>query len=176
MTDPAGLTKTSDVNVTVNQVLTSIRNTGQPSAGPAFDQFGNPLANQPEFDEDSDTITDPLTFDANVTVLPAAGTQLTISGGINGAGGPTVNAPGIVILSGPNGYTGGTKVSAGTLLLSNSASIAANTSLTVARAGSSSSILRSGQLHPWPLLPRYRPIQRIRPLRSPHGCNDRRRR
>ena len=114
----------------MNQTLTSISNTGQPLA---LDQFGNPLANQPALN--GNTITDSLVFDSNVTVLPAAGSQLTISGAINGQGGLTVNAPGTLVLSGANGYTGGTTVSAGTLVLSNSSAIAAGTGLTVGRAG-----------------------------------------
>ena len=131
ITDAGGLSATSSVDiVTVNQTLTSISNTGQPLA---LDQFGNPLANQPALN--GNTITDSLVFDSNVTVLPAAGSQLTISGAINGQGGLTVNAPGTLVLSGTNGYTGGTTVSAGTLVLSNSSAIAAGTGLTVGAGG-----------------------------------------
>ena len=131
ITAAGGLSATSSVDiVTVNQTLTSISNTGLPLA---LDQFGNPLANQPI--SDGNTITDSLVFDSNVTVLPAAGSQLTISGGISGQGGLTVNAPGTLVLSGANGYTGGTTVSTGTLVLGNSSAIAAGTGLTVGAGG-----------------------------------------
>ena len=84
----------------------------------------------------SDTISAPLSLDSNVTVLPAAGSQLTISGRISGSGALTVNNPGKVVLSGANSYTGGTTVSAGTLVLANALAIAKGTSLTVgAEAG-----------------------------------------
>ena len=133
ITDPYGLSTSSSVSVTVNQTPTSIFNSGQPPTATAtvFDQFGNPLANQPTFEPGSDTITNSLVFDSNVTLLPAAESTLTISGGISGKGGLTINAAGTVVLSGDNGYTGGTTVSAGTLVLSNSSAIAFNTSLTV---------------------------------------------
>ena len=89
ITDLGGLSITSSVTVTVNQTLTSISNTGQPpeATALALDQFGNPLASQPDFDPGTDTITGPLVLGSNVTVLPAAGSQLTVSGGISGAGG-----------------------------------------------------------------------------------------
>ena len=131
ITDPFGLTATSSVNVIVNQTLTSISNSGQPPVITALDQFGNPMA----IDTDSDTVTGPLTLDGNFTVLPAAGSQLTISGEITGTGGLTVNAPGTVVLSGTNDYTGGTTVAAGTLVSNSSSAIAAGTSLTVGAGG-----------------------------------------
>ena len=67
----------------------------------------------------SDTISAPVALDSNVTVVPAAGSQLNISGGVSGAGSLTVNTPGTVVLSGPSSYTGGTSVSAGTLVVTN---------------------------------------------------------
>ena len=95
ITDPAGLLTTSSVSVTVNQTLTTVSLAGLPLTPTAFDQFGNPLANQPDIDAGSDTITGPLLLDNNVTVLPVAGSPLTISGAISGAGGLTVGgAPG----------------------------------------------------------------------------------
>ena len=142
ITDSAGLSTTSSVSVTVNQTLTTVSLAGLPLTPTAFDQFGNPLANQPDIDAGSDTITGPLLLDNNVTVLPVAGSPLTISGGISGAGGLTVGgAPGTpgqgtVILAGQNGYTGGTIVSAGTLILSNSSAIATGTNLTVGAGAS----------------------------------------
>ena len=86
ITDPFGLKTTSTVTVAVEQTLTSISNTGQPPVATALDQFGDPLASQPIFDPGSDTITGPLTLDNGLTLLPAAGSQLTISGGITGDG------------------------------------------------------------------------------------------
>ena len=134
ITDGGGLSTTSSVTVTVNQTLTSISNTSQPLAT-TLDQFGNPLASQPAFNAGSDTITGPLALGSNVTVLPAAGSQLTISGGITGTGGLTVNAPGKVILSGADSYTGGTTVSAGTLIVANASAVPDGSSLTVGLGG-----------------------------------------
>ena len=135
ITDPGGLTATSSVSVTVNQTLTTISVSGQPLLATAFDQFGNPLASQPAFNAGLDTITDPLALDSNVTVLPAAGSPLTISGPISGAGALTVGNAGTVVLSGANSYTGGTTVAAGTLVVTQSSAIAAGTSLTVGAGG-----------------------------------------
>ena len=139
ITDLGGLSITSSVTVTVNQTLTSISNTGQPpeATALALDQFGNPLASQPDFDPGTDTITGPLVLGSNVTVLPAAGSQLTVSGGISGAcaltvgGVPGTPGRGTVVLTGTNTYSGGTVVSAGTLILANSSAIADGTGLTV---------------------------------------------
>ena len=123
------MTATSSVNVTVNQTLTSIRVAGSPPV--AYDQFANPLVNQPAFDAGTDTITGPLTLSGNVTVFPAAGSPLTIAGPINGAGTLIVDNPGTVVFSGANGYAGGTIVSDGTLVLANASAIASGSSLTV---------------------------------------------
>ena len=64
-------------------------------------------------------------------MLPDAGSQLTFSGEIGGTGGLTIDNAGTVVLSGANGYTGGTTVSAGTLIVSNSSAIAAGTNLAI---------------------------------------------
>ena len=76
-----------------------------------------------------------MALESNVTVLPAAGSQLNISGGVSGAGSLTVNAPGTVVLAAHNSYTGGTTVTAGTLVVNNASAIAAYTSLTVSPGG-----------------------------------------
>jgi autotransporter-associated beta strand protein len=133
--DITGLSTTSSVSVTVNQTLTSITAGGQPLAATAFDQFGNPLASQPALDSGSGTITSPLTLNGSVTMLPAAGSQLTISGGIGGAGGLIVNGPGTVILAGANTYTGGTTVSNGTLQATAAAALPSGGCLTVGAGG-----------------------------------------
>ena len=131
ITDPGGLTATSSVSVTVNQLLTSISNAGQPPLAMVLDQFGNPLVNQPAFNVSLDTITGSLVFDSSEVVLPAASSVLTISGSISGEGGLTVGAAGTVVLSGANSYSGGTTIAAGTLVATQSSAIAAATSLTV---------------------------------------------
>jgi hypothetical protein len=117
-----------------NQTLTSIGYAGSPPQLTAFDQFGNPMATQPAFNAGTITITSPLALTSNVTVVAAAGSQLTISGGISGTGQLSVNGPGTVVLNpgAPgNSYSGGTKVTAGTLVVDNASAIAGGTSLTV---------------------------------------------
>jgi autotransporter-associated beta strand protein len=89
------------------------------------------MATQPAFNAGTNTITSPLALTSNVTVLAAAGSHLTISGGISGTGQLGVDGPGTVVLSGANRYTGGTEVMAGRLVVDNSLAIAAGTSLTV---------------------------------------------
>jgi autotransporter-associated beta strand protein len=132
--DPNGLTRTSSVSVAVNQTLTSIRVNGGAPMATALDQFGNPLANQPAFDVNSETITGPLALSSNVAVYPS-NSRLTISGAITGAGALTVAGSGTVVLTGANNYTGGTFVSAGKLFIKASA-IATGTSLTVGAGAS----------------------------------------
>ena len=83
----------------------------------------------------SDTISAPVALDSNVALLPAAGSQLTISGAISGPGALSVDDRGTVVLTGTNTYTGGTTVVVGTLIVPNPSSIAANTSLTIGAGG-----------------------------------------
>ena len=83
----------------------------------------------------------PVVLDSNAVAIPAAGSQLTISGAISGAGqslsvgGSGTGGSGTVVLGAANSYTGGTIVSAGKLILANSAAIAAGTSLTIGAGG-----------------------------------------
>ena len=59
----------------------------------------------------------------NLTVAPSAGTTLLISGNLsesNSGKSLTLNGPGTLALGGSVGYTGGTTLAVGTLLLSNS--------------------------------------------------------
>ena len=135
ITDPAGMTTTSSVNVTVAPMPASISVAGDPPAATAFDQFGNPLASQPSFDPASDTITSPLSLDNNVTVGIAAGMQLTISGSITGAGGLIVDGPGSLAATGANDSTGGVTICGGTLIASASDAIPENTILTIGAGG-----------------------------------------
>ena len=82
------------------------------------------------------TIAAPLALDSSVLVAPAAGSRLAISGPISGPGfSLTLGGGGTLVLSGANSYNGGTTVSAGTLILSNSSAIAAYTNLTIGAGG-----------------------------------------
>jgi alpha-L-arabinofuranosidase len=77
------------------------------------------------------TISAPVVLGSSLVVQPAAGSQLTISGGISGvAQSLTESGPGTLVLSGADSYTGGTSVTAGKLVLDSSSAIAAGTSLT----------------------------------------------
>jgi len=65
----------------------------------------------------SHVISVPLALQSNVTLLPAGGSQLTISGGISGAGQLVMSGSGTVILGGVNSNSGGVEVSAGRLVV-----------------------------------------------------------
>jgi autotransporter-associated beta strand protein len=77
------------------------------------------------------TISAPVALDSRLTILPAAGSQLNISGGITGSSGLTVNGQGTVVLSGANAYAGGTTVSLGTLVVTNPGALLDGSALTV---------------------------------------------
>ncbi len=77
------------------------------------------------------TIGAPVQLDSSLIVAPVAGTRLTISGGITGAGGLTVNDAGAVVLSGTNAYAGGSAVLSGTLIVTSPSSLPANANLTI---------------------------------------------
>jgi autotransporter-associated beta strand protein len=88
----------------------------------------------------SDTISAPLSLAGNLSVAPSAGTTLAINGNISQANLGTslaLNAPGTLILSGSNGYTGGTIVEQGTLLIASNNALVDGTSLTVGGGGGS---------------------------------------
>ena len=81
-------------------------------------------------------VSAPLVLGSNVAVVPAAGSQLTISGGVSGTGQSlNVDGPGTVVLTGTGGYTGGTTVSSGTLIVTSSSAIPTKTNLTVEGGG-----------------------------------------
>jgi autotransporter-associated beta strand protein len=67
------------------------------------------------------TIGTPLTLAANLTLGGTGAGNVTISGGISGAGGLTKNHPGTLTLSGAGSYAGGTTVNAGALSLGTTA-------------------------------------------------------
>jgi autotransporter-associated beta strand protein len=80
----------------------------------------------------SQTISAPMALTSSVMVLPATGSQLTLSGPIGGTGSSlTLDGGGKLVLGGQNTYTGGTKVAAGTLDLASPTALAANTSLMI---------------------------------------------
>jgi len=81
-------------------------------------------------------ITSPSDTSGNLTIDSTNGDPIP-AGGLNysGAGGLIVTGSGTVTLSGPNTYTGGTTVSAGTLLINAASPIPGGTSLTVDAGG-----------------------------------------
>jgi autotransporter-associated beta strand protein len=86
----------------------------------------------------SQTISAPVDLLSGLVISPAAGSQLTISGGISGAGQSlTVADQGTVELKGANSYSGGTNVSAGKLVVDDSSALASGTDLTVGAAAAS---------------------------------------
>lgn len=78
-------------------------------------------------------IAENITMASTVSVSPATGTQLTISGNLSGAGGLQVSGAGTLVVSGTNSYTGATAVNAGTLNLTGSLSASPN--ITVSNSG-----------------------------------------
>jgi autotransporter-associated beta strand protein len=83
----------------------------------------------------ADTISAPLALESNVTLLPAAGSQLTLSGGISGPGELSLDGPGTVILGGAGSYAGSTAVSAGTLVLTDAGALPAGSGLVIGGGG-----------------------------------------
>ena len=110
-------------------------------------------------------IAAPSNTTAKLTIDSTAGDPVP-AGALNysGAGGLIKAGSGIVIVSDPLTYTGGTAVSAGTLIATSAAAIPANTYLTIGGAGLSSSIR-------WPAL---RPTPGWRPCPATTGRDNRR--
>ena len=78
-------------------------------------------------------ISAPLVLGSSLSVAPASGNILTVSGAISGAGaGLTLNGPGTLVLGGVDTCTGGTTVAAGILQVGNNSTLGpGTTSLTV---------------------------------------------
>jgi autotransporter-associated beta strand protein len=76
-------------------------------------------------------IAAPLSLPGNNGFDVSAGTMLTVSYPITGAGGVTKTSGGTLVLSAANNYQGGTVASAGTLIVSNPAALPDGGSLTV---------------------------------------------
>ena len=85
----------------------------------------------------------PITLQSNLSVSASIGSELTISGAIGEAGGSrslTFGGGGKLILSGVNGYSGGTVVSDGTLVVTSPDALADYSNLTVGNFAVSTTI------------------------------------
>jgi autotransporter-associated beta strand protein len=74
----------------------------------------------------SHAISAPVILASNLTVAPALGAAVNISGNISETGGSqvlTVNGPGVLTLGGSNTFSGGAILSAGTLAISSAANL-----------------------------------------------------
>jgi formylglycine-generating enzyme len=67
--------------------------------------------------------------------IDASGGSISLSGNLSGNGGLTEVGSGLLILSGSNTYTGGTKIETGTLVVLNSTALPDGSSLTVGAVG-----------------------------------------
>ena len=86
----------------------------------------------------NDAINAPVVLENSVIVTAAGGAGLTISGDISQSGGSqalTLSGNGSLTLSGTNGYTGGTTVNGGTLLVTKSGALPSGMALTVGAGG-----------------------------------------
>ena len=84
-------------------------------------------------------VSAPVILAGALSIVPTAGTALGVSGNISeaapGTGSLSLDGPGTLILGGSDSYTGGTRVTAGTLIVTSSNSLADNTNLNVAGGG-----------------------------------------
>ena len=83
----------------------------------------------------SHSITAPVALAGALSIQPSAGMTLNILGNISeltsGSGSLSLDGPGTLILGGSDNYTGGTTLTAGTLIATSSSSLAPGTNLTV---------------------------------------------
>ena len=112
--------------ITFNNAVTSYT-IAQGSGGTITLQSGASVA----VEAGTHTIAAAVSLSGSTDFDTAAGTMLTVSYPISGAGGLTKTSGGTLVLSGANGYQGGTVVSAGTLVVSNSAALPDGGNLTV---------------------------------------------
>jgi len=84
------------------------------------------------------TIAANMALAGSLTIAPSAGTTLVISGSVNetspGAGVLELTDAGTLILSGSNGFMGGTVVTIGKLVLTNNEALAGGSRLTIGDA------------------------------------------
>lgn len=78
-----------------------------------------------------DSSIDNLTFGSSGATIDTNGFDLTIAKGAGGSGGLTKNGSGTLTLTGPNIFTGTTRISAGKLELTGSGSIASSSNIVV---------------------------------------------
>ena len=80
----------------------------------------------------------PLVLTQDLSIVPPAGTTLTISSGISEASpgmALSLDGPGTLILGGTNSYSGGTAVNAGTLIVTGGSALPSGTALSAAAGG-----------------------------------------
>ena len=95
----------------------------------------------------SHSIQTAVAFNDNVTVTPAGGTQLSISGNITQASGSsslTMSGAGTLVLSGSNSYTGGTSVSNGVLNFNSLSALGTGTTLSLGGTSTNGTLKYAG--------------------------------
>ena len=91
-----------------------------------------PAPNSTIYNYANATVTVPLVITLDNTMTVQSG---TIAGGLQGTGGINMTGPGTATLNGPNSYMGGTFVTGGTLIVTESDALPDGTSLTVGAGG-----------------------------------------
>jgi uncharacterized repeat protein (TIGR03803 family)/autotransporter-associated beta strand protein len=85
---------------------------------------------------DSFATSTPVTLAAGGGTIDSNGSDVTLGGAMGGSGGLTVTGAGSVVLTGANGYTGGTTVASGLLAAENASAIPGGSLLTIGPGGS----------------------------------------